>query len=146
MKIDNRIRGKDGRYKRSRKLWSLDNFNDGYIDKKGRFRVYKPDHKRSYKGGYILRSIAAYEAYHNVIVEKHMDVHHIDHNKLNDSKNNLELIDHAEHTKLHKTKPKLLINKICKRCNISFKIIGWRSRQGRGIYCSSICYQQRGTK
>jgi len=144
--MSNRIKDKDGKYKRIRKEWSIENFNDGYVDNKGRFRVYKPSHKRAYKGGYILRSIVAYEAYNNIEVEKFMDIHHKDHNKLNDSKDNLELIEHSKHTILHKTKPELLIKKICKGCNITFKILPYRERAGRGIYCSSTCYEQRGIK
>lgn len=91
--------------KRIHQPWSLNNFDDGYITQ-GRFRVYLPDHPRAASRGYVLRSIVAYEAYYGVKVTWEMNVHHIDGDKLNDSKENLELMPRygkGSHTTHHQT-------------------------------------------
>jgi len=45
-------RGRDGKFERVHQRWSLDNFDDGYVDGDGRFRVYLPEHPRAAKNGY----------------------------------------------------------------------------------------------
>ena len=67
----------------------------------GRFRVYLPDHPRANKGGYVLRSIAAYEVYHGVEVPREMFIHHINGDTLDDSKENLERMTRSEHLRHH---------------------------------------------
>jgi hypothetical protein len=134
-------------FKRTINEWSLDNFNEGYVDNRGRFRVYVPNHLRAYKGGYIFRSIVAYEIYHGITVPKEYDIHHIDGNKLNDSKENLEMILHGKHTVLHNINPDLYITRICENCKIEFKIKWFKLKdtssgcQHRGRFCSQKCYQ-----
>ena len=92
---DNKRRD-NGTFDRKHNVWSLDNFDDGYIDGKGRFRVYLPNHPRSSnRMGYVLRAIVAYEAYHNVIIKDNFEVHHKDGNTLNDSNDNLILMTHS---------------------------------------------------
>jgi len=134
-------RNKNGTFKRTRKIWSLENFDDGYVDANNRMRVYKPGHPRASSGGYILRSIVAYEAYHKVMVSIKDNVHHVDHNRLNDSKENLELINGAEHISRHKTKP--LISCICRGCQKEFFIKQHRIDAGRGKYCGHECWFRR---
>jgi len=89
-----------GRFTRVHKSWSLERFDDGYIDADGRFRVYYPNHPRAYKGGYVLRAIVAYETYHGTSVPPDMDIHHIDGNRLKDTEENLEQVPlKTEHQK-----------------------------------------------
>jgi len=142
-----RKQGKDGRFERKHKIWSLENFNDGYVMNKGRFLVYLPDNPRSYKNGYILRSIAAYEIYHGVSVPRNMDVHHLDSNKLNDEEKNLILITHGGHSILSQETRSLesRIERVCLNCGKTFKIKKGRLNDKdhhRGRFCSLICYHK----
>jgi len=135
----------NGDFKRVRRLWSIDNFNDGYVDNRGRFRVWVPNHPRAYNEGYIFRSIVAYETYHDVIISKEYDVHHIDGDKLNDSKENLEIMLHGKHSILHNINPNLYVIRICENCKKEFKIKWFKLKdtsgcQRRGRFCSQKCY------
>jgi len=144
MKANIQIRH-DTQFKQKRREFSLDNFNDGYIDNHGRFRVWKPEHERAYNEGYILRAIVAYEEYNNEIVTKDYDIHHIDGNKLNDKKENLMKIKHGKHTTLHSYKKETHIKRICKTCGNEFEIEKWRLNDNtkRGKYCSTTCLHNR---
>lgn len=137
-------RNPNGTYKRIRVVWSLDNFNDGYVDNKGRFRVWMPNHPRAYKEGYILRSIVAYEAYFGDSVPENMDVHHIDGDKLNDSKENLMLLLHNKHSTLSNIDKTSNIERTCLCCGKIFLIKRWRLKDlNRGKYCSQRCYRSK---
>jgi hypothetical protein len=59
-------------------------------------------------------------------------VHHKDHNKLNNSLDNLDLLSKSEHTKMHF--PKELPNVVCPICKTEFSPIRWTQK-----YCSSGC-------
>ena len=134
----------NGTFKRIIKPFSLENFNDGWIDNKGRFRVYLPNHPRAYPSGYVLRSIIAYELYHGVEVPPNMDIHHIDKNRLNDSKENLEMMRHREHSILSNLYKKNEVIRICKHCGKEFKIKKWRLKNPRrGQFCSLKCYHSQ---
>jgi len=134
-------RGENGKFIRTRRHFSIENFNDGYVDNHGRFRVWLPEHHRSYKGGYVLRAIVAYEAYHDILVPKDYDVHHKDGNRLNDSKENLEMMTHAKHTILTCRVPEAHITRVCQHCEKEFIIERWRLKDpSRGKYCSQRCY------
>lgn len=128
-------------FKRKHKIWSLDNFNDGYIDSNNRFRVYYPDHPRAEKKlGYILREIVAYEAYNGILVPSHLEVHHIDGNTLNDSKENLILLTKSQHRIAHQWNK---VSRICLTCGKTFDIDNWRLKdKSRGKYCSQQCYHK----
>lgn len=135
-------RKNDGTFKRIRKPFSLENFNDGYIDNKGRFRVHSPNHPRAYHSGYVLRSIIAYELYNNINVPNNMDIHHIDGNKLNDSKENLVMLPHSKHAQITRTSKLHYVIRVCKNCSKQFIIKQWRLKDlSRGKYCSQTCYQ-----
>ena len=129
-----------GQFTRTIRKWSLENFNEGFIQG-NRFFVYSPDHHHSNNLGYVLRSIIAYETYNNDIVTKDFCIHHKDKNKLNDLKENLQKLQFGEHTRLHCEKPK--VECVCIICNKKFYLHQWRINQGRGKYCSSGCSQKR---
>ncbi len=134
-------RNSDGTFRRTRKPFSLDNFDDGYVDSRGRFRVWLPDHPRAYEGGYILRAIVAYEAYHKIVVSADMDIHHKDGDRLNDSKENLEMMPHGKHTIHHCRVPEAHIIRVCQQCKKEFTIERWRLKDpSRGRFCSIKCY------
>jgi len=136
-------RNSDGTFKRERTEWSLSNFDDGYVDNRGRFRVWSPNHPRSYKKGYILRSIVAYEAYHGMMVLPEMDIHHMDKNRLNDSEENLIMMSHGKHTNLHNVNNEAHVRRICKTCEKVFTIERWRLKDSsRGQFCSHDCFHK----
>ena len=136
----------DGQFIRKHNQWSLKNFNDGYVDGKGRFRVYFPDHPRADPNeGYVLREIVAYEAYHlGSVVPLSMEVHHKDENILNDTKDNLELLTKREHRLEHARRNGQRPERVCKQCGKTFEINKWRlknKKENRGTYCSQECYK-----
>jgi hypothetical protein len=134
----------DGTFKRKRKRFSLENFDDGFVDNRGRFRVWLPEHPRAYESGYVLRAIVAYEAYYNTKVPSHMDIHHEDGNRLNDSKENLVMMPHSVHSILHNSHRVKLVPRICEHCGREFTIKRHRLNQkdhNRGRFCSQKCFQ-----
>lgn len=140
-------RDNNGKFTRVHDAWVLDNFNDGYVDGDGRFRVYFPYHKRANEEGYIFRSVIAYETYNNIMVPQGMDIHHKDGNRLNDIKENLFMLSHSEHAKIHNAHRKIDINRICEFCGKQFYIKRWRLNRTdceRGRFCSHhCCYEWR---
>lgn len=79
----------------------------GYVDAQGRMRIFYPTHPRACKThGYVMRSIVHYEYYNNDIVTSEYNIHHKDKNRLNDTKENLQKLTHAEHSLLHHPKGK----------------------------------------
>ena len=124
--------------------WSLKNFNAGHISSKGRFMVKLPNHLRAYKSGWMLRSIAAYETYHGIAVKKTDRIHHINGNKLDDSKENLQLLTDSQHQKTHFRQRGVYIKCVCEHCGKTFEILRHRfndkSRWKRGKFCSQKCF------
>ena len=132
-------RDKEGKFLRTRKQWSLSNFDDGYLDSKGRVRVYAPHHPRSSKEGYVLRSIIAWESYHGRRVLYGLQVHHKNGNRADDSEENLEVVNQKEHGLLHR----ITVKRTCKHCGEEFSIQKWKLKDiSRGTFCSQNCYHK----
>lgn len=129
---------------RERVAWTDPNSKcSQYVDGSGRMRVWVPEHPRSYSDGYLLRNIVHWEYYNGQRIPDGYDVHHKDHDKLNDSQENLELISHADHAKLHN--PVIWEECVCQQCDCIFKIKPWRLNEpgaNRGSYCSQECYHE----
>lgn len=142
-KNDCKIKGKRNNFARKNKEFSLENFKDGYVNNDGRFMVYYPKSKRSYRNGYILRSIAAYELYHNISIDKNYDIHHLNNNKLDDSIENLIKLSRDDHNYFHAQlkRKKSLVEFTCKNCEKIFYLNKYRLREkSRGSYCCLKCY------
>lgn len=136
-------RNSNGTFQQLLKPFSLDNFDDGWVDSDGRFRVYFPEHPRASETGHILRAIVAYELYHGVTIPKTMCIHHVDDNRLNDSKENLRLMLFGQHTSFHNEPRKVasLIPRKCKQCGEIFTINKWRLKDPkRGKFCNRKCF------
>jgi len=139
-------RGKDGRFISQPSTWSLQNFNEGRISNKGRFMIKLPNHPRAYKSGWMLRAIAAYELYHNVSVKKTDRIHHINGDKLDDSKENLQHLTHGQHQKTHFRQHGTYIKCTCEHCGKEFEVTRGRLKdkskgiKQRGRFCSQKCY------
>ena len=107
--------------------------------------VYSPNHPRANIEGQIFRSIVAYELYHNIQVPITMVIHHIDKNRLNDSKENLQILPFGQHSSLHNKslREKSLTLRWCKQCGKMFMINRWRLKEeSRGTFCSLECYHK----
>lgn len=148
MKQENLVRNEKGRFEPVYKTWSLNNFNEGYIPKhERRFMVRLPKHHRANANGWVLRSIAAYEAYHpGEKITKEFVAHHKDEDKLNDSKENLKKIEFGAHTRLHwlgksriKQNKHLKNGKIvnCDYCKKEFYRAPWETHKNN--YCNRDC-------
>lgn len=133
-----------GQFMRVHEKWSLDNFNSGFIANmrgKKRYKVYVPNHKRGNDQHYVLRSIVAYEIYHNIVVPKTLEIHHINENTLDDSIENLQLVTKSEHRIIHNRTVGRIITRVCKYCGKEFEIQKHRLKEvGRGKYCSQECF------
>lgn len=151
MRKENIIRDNNGKFQPVYKIWSLKNFNDGYVNFHGRFMVRLPNHHRANKNGWVIRAIAAYEAYHHrERVTTDYVIHHKDENKLNDSKENLIKMKFGEHTRLHwKGKSRQGQNKHlrtgkernCPICHVKFYRAAWGLLKTN--YCSKKCWYAR---
>lgn len=136
------VRNTRGRFERVHRPWTLSRFNDGYVDGKGRFRVYMPNHPRASKNGYVLRALVAYEAYHKISIPKRLIVHHMDENPVNDSVENLIMLTNSQHQKIHRGAPVLCL---CRGCRKIFKLTKHRLTEksaNRGSFCSYDCYRE----
>ncbi len=142
------VRNEKGQFCRIKKEWSLENFDEGFsanLNGKQRFRVYNPDHPRS-TSGYVLRSVIAYEQYHGVVVPRIKEIHHINGNTLDDSRENLLMLSNSEHQKTHSRLRGSRLKRICQYCDKEFEINRYRlndkTSPNRGTYCSPNCYHK----
>ena len=129
-------KGKDGRFVRIRKIWDGSEWNDGYKNNRGRFLVWRPDYPKCYDEGYALRYHVVWWLKTGEVIKKGYNLHHINHNKSDDRFENLELIKHNTHSKLHQitTNPT-----ICETCSKFFFRANNRKRY-KNNFCSHSCY------
>lgn len=131
----------NGQFVRSRTdVWTPKKWNDGYVDNRGRFRVYRPDYPRAYAMGYALRAHVVWWLHHGKVHPRGTNLHHKDENKLNDTLTNLQLIGHAEHTRHHQFES---FKVKCERCGKEFWTQKGRIGNGRGKFCSRFCVDNR---
>ena len=91
---------------------------NGYID------IYNPTHPYKNKRGYVCE--------HRLVMEQHIgrylkpdeEVHHINGKKDNNRIENLQLVTHEEHMKLHKNPS--IINRVCCECGSNKTVIDKR--------------------
>lgn len=145
MKPENCVRDEKGRFVTIHKDWSLDNFDEGFIHKgENRFMVKVPGHHRARKDGWVFRSIVAYEAYHpGIKVEYGNEIHHKDKNRLNDSKDNLQLLSASDHASLHNPKVKRE-QVICNNCGVIMLKTPYQARRAKYHFCSIECKHEYG--
>ncbi len=67
----------------------------------GHILLYRPNHPRSRKSGYILRSHLVWEAHHGPLVEGLL-IHHGNGKPSEDEIENLEALTKGDHARLHK--------------------------------------------
>lgn len=111
-------------------------FGYGYITSKGYHRVWDTKEKR-------------YRLEHNIVWEEHngeipdgMQVHHIDHNKLNNDISNLKLVDSLTHKRIHSgcVEKDNILYKPCRKCNELKPIDDYYKRKtGISPWCKQCC-------
>lgn len=130
------LRSSDGSFARRMNLWTPANWDNGQINHKGYFVVYRPDYPRAWKNGYAPRYHVVWWLSTGTVPCE--DIHHKDHNKLNDRLENLETKSHAQHTADHFALPPIL--RRCRGCNIEFVFYRRDNDPNRGRFCSQKCY------
>ena len=73
----------------------------GGMSAKGYEWVYRPDHRKATKHGYIKRYLAAIEDAYGPIIPSGWDIHHVNGNKTDDRLTNLAIMPHADHMRYH---------------------------------------------
>lgn len=67
----------------------------------GRVILYRPDHPRARKSGYILRSRLIWEAHHGPLSD-HVLIHYKNGDPTDDEIQNLEAVSKGDHVRIHK--------------------------------------------
>lgn len=132
---------KSGRFIRQRNVyWDGSDWDDGYIDPKRRFRVYRPDYPRAYAMGYALRSHVVWWIANGEIHKG--ELHHINGNTLDDRLENLKLMTNSAHQRHHKEQ--FPVECMCEYCGKAFTVPRWRIRSRVVRFCSQACYHSAG--
>lgn len=75
---------------------------DGYIG------IWKPEHSRADKQGYVYEHTLIYEKEKGILPSKNEVIHHIDMDKHNNSIDNLYLCNNKEHARTHRSLEKIV--------------------------------------
>ena len=149
--IVNRSRDERQRFTRTRAPWDPNRWDDGYIDNRGYFRVYRPDFPGSYGDGYAKRARVVYWIQTGHVIQAGEVLHHKSGDRLDDRFENLELLTHGEHTIRHHKKQGVPFE--CETCGGTFNVPQWRIAQrmregsihgwtGKVRFCSQGCYHK----
>lgn len=129
------IRDEAGRFRRIRSMWTPESWSDGYVDNHGYFRVYRPDCPAAWEDGYAKRYVVVFWLATGRIPDPGEDLHHRDEDRTNDCFENLTLIGHGEHGRLHNPKTEI----VCVCCAEAFPLP--RGKLARSVrFCSQSCY------
>jgi hypothetical protein len=102
--------------------------------------VYKPEHHLADKRGYIKRARLVLEEKIGRFLTKQEVTHHIDHNRSNDSPENLQLMpDKKFHNDFHAKLREDRVTFICQWCGKSKTVKRSRRKEGKGKFCSKSC-------
>ena len=134
-----------GKFIQTRDEWTVESWNDGYIDNRGRFRVYCPSCPRAYSNGYALRAHVVWWLAKGRVHPRETVLHHKNEDKLDDELSNLQVKRHGKHTADHHRKAG--VTHKCSHCRKKFVVPAWRVRQrkreGSEIrFCGQTCYHE----
>lgn len=138
-------RDSSGKFVRLIQFWTGEKWDEGYVDNKGRFRVYRPDFPRAYTGGWALRAHVVWWLRTGAVHPSGTVLHHVNENRLDDRFENLEVKGLGEHTRHHCLRPKA--EHVCEQCHKTFLLPKWRfksrRKEGWGVrFCSQACYHK----
>lgn len=131
------LRKKDGTFSRKNELWTPEKWDMGYMDSKGRFRVYRPDYPRAYSEGYALRAHVVWWLAHGEPHPIGTELHHKDRIKHNDHIGNLEVLTKSQHRREHQEN---WVYYKCAHCRKKFREHAWRARYRISKFCSQECF------
>lgn len=134
------IKLRSGDPPRIHQVWNPLNWNDGYIDAKGRFRVYRPDFPDCHYNGYVFRSHVVWWLSTGKRHPRNTELHHKNTIPLDDSISNLEPLSNSDHQKLHKPAAFYQIN--CEHCGSLVRVSAFRKRDRITRFCSQYCYHE----
>ena len=126
-----------GTFAPSRAPWTPGQWDEGYFDNRGRFRVYRPDCPRSFGDGYALRAHVVWWLRTGSCHADGMNLHHLNENKADDRFENLAVIEHGQHVRLHRKK-----EPIPKRCPSCGEVFLAPRKKPKKKYCSAACYHR----
>lgn len=117
-----------------------------YISIHGYKLIYKPSHPDARPDGYIFEHRLVMEQKLGRRLLKKEKVHHLDHDKLNNTPNNLIILSNSDHMKEHKPwkiwgKQSKTGKKVkCKVCNKIHYRKGYSLKRSKNYFCSIKCY------
>lgn len=114
------------------------------MNNRGRFVVYRPDYPRAYENGIALRAHIVWWLNTGTVVPIGWNIHHRNGDKLDDHFENLELVEHVNHSRLHNPKSEGVALE-CEQCGREYRMlpgkIRGRIRDGSlPRFCSQECY------
>jgi hypothetical protein len=127
-----------GKFERALRPWTPRRWDEGFVDARGYFRVYRPDYPRAWGNGGAKRYVIVWWLKTGKVIPPGMVLHHKDEDTLNDTFDNLEMLTNGEHTRLHQTKPRPFLHCQNPACGISFLLPKGKSA-GRRRFCSLTC-------
>jgi hypothetical protein len=129
------MRNADGTYAQVRELWTPDTWDDGYVNNRNRFMVYRPDCPRAYSHKYALRSHVVWWLETGEVHPPGTNLHHMNGDQLDDRFENLEAISHGDHIRLHQAVEG--VTKVCPTCGEPFTRPPWKAKTQK--FCSMPC-------
>jgi hypothetical protein len=130
----------NGQFVRQRPAWTPERWDDGYVNNRGRFMVYRPDYPKAYENGYALRAHVVWWLHHDLPHVKGTNLHHVNGDPLDDRYENLKLLSHGDHIRHHQAFSKAQRLKRCAGCGELFD----RGRKPRRKFCTLACYHAHG--
>lgn len=125
-----------GKYIKGHQVWDGSDWEDGWVNNRGRFIVYRPDYPKPYPGGYALRYHVVWWMRTGEVISKGTVLHHVNYTKTDDRFENLQKMTHGEHTRLHH---QVIILLVCATCKKLFRRPN-RELSRKIKYCSQVCY------
>ena len=125
-----------GRFVRRLAPWTPERWDEGWVDSRGYFRVYRPDYPRAWPSGYAKRYHVVYWLLTGRVLAENEVLHHRNGIKTDDRLENIEVLDRGEHTKLHH--PSTLLFIICATCGVAFR----DPKKPHRKYCTFACYHK----
>lgn len=108
----------------------------------GKYRaIFCPTHPRAWPNGYLYVHIIVAELKIGRLLANGEVVHHMDHNKKNNSPENIEVLSASDHSRVH-ARPKTMLELTCAACNRRFKRRLGNEARKKGYkhnYCSRTC-------
>jgi len=127
------------RFVRTRTPWTPESWDNGHVNNRGRFLVYRPDCPRAYKNGYALRSHVVWWLRTGKAHSRGLRLHHKNGDKIDDRVENLELCTQSDHLVAHSNSTTTVV---CQHCGTTFYEKAWRINSREVKFCSQGCYHK----